>query len=146
MLDEEWTKLLNGWGYAPVHVSKSSRPTRLYLPVDQSKHFETIVNADRVVKTVRPIIVAFADLLLGALKQDKHDVPWSVGTHSSWRRYDREMAAKFREFANNAASRQPVLKAKLVEEDKDIKGDELLTRYLKEWGDHGPLGYGVGGY
>ena len=143
LLDEEWTKLLNGWGFAPVNNSKNSRPTRLYLPVESEQHFETIVNADRVVKALRPIIVKYTQLLLDDLKKRDQtaSIPWSTG-NKSWRQYGRDIATKIRESATATSALPLVENANVSIDDPTLSGDERLAAFLHVWGPHGPTGFG----
>ncbi len=166
-LDEDWTEILGRWGYEGVEKSQS-RPTRIYLPDSGAQHLERIVNVERVLKSVRPIITEFAGLLLGAAnlhgegldpqpqpqpQPQPGAIPWSRGDSDDSTTYAREMAA----LAGWGTAREAMALEVLLDAVPDDTGaavllagatdggaaaDERLADYLAQWGESGPHGWG----
>ncbi|MCB8968333.1 MAG: hypothetical protein H6660_15735 [Ardenticatenaceae bacterium] len=152
-LDEGWTEILEGWGYERIEKDKN-RPTRIYLPDDSTKHLERIINVDRVIKAIRPIIAEFANHLLAAANFNQQsaassekrptDIPWSKGDYKVSKEYAREMAA----LAGGSTAREPIslevlLNTKMGEDDvahDAADAEARLQWYLDIWGDSGPTG------
>ncbi|MCA9923406.1 MAG: hypothetical protein KC421_13590, partial [Anaerolineales bacterium] len=178
-LDEDWAGILASWGYARVQPADeqqaSKRPARIYLHDNSAIHLEQIVNIDRVINAIRPIIVEFATHLLAHLdqqsgSQDQNDglqftIPW-VGC--SAQETDKKPEAKLddysetmrnltnRKFAGKKAPHKTKLSIDIDKDKPDMTNpenprkqflpDELMRYYLDNWGDSGPTGSGIGGY
>lgn len=157
-LDEDWTAILGRWGYEGVEKGRS-RPTRIYLPDSAAQHLERIVNVERAIQTVRPIITAFARLLLAAAEPSGGDaqpaaIPWSRGDSDDATTYAREMATLAGWGTARAAAAQDVVldaatddgPAQAILAGEGAAGaaaaDERLAAYLDQWGESGPHGWG----
>lgn len=163
-LDEDWTEILGQWGYEGLDKGPG-RPTRLYLPDSSVTHLERIVNVERVLKAIRPIIKEFAALLLespaSAQPGQSGDapqpatIPWSRGDLDDSTHYAREMAT----LAGWGTARDPValevvldaqpsgdgLARQTLESeapDDELDADQRLAWYLEKWGESGPHGWG----
>lgn len=158
-LDEDWTEILSRWGYEGIEKSQS-RPTRIYLPDSGALHLERIVNVERVLRAVRPIITEFAGLLLatanptGGGDSSPAAIPWSRGDSDEATTYAREMATLAGwGTAREVVAQEVVLDASgdsgparaILESDVPADGgaaDERLAAYLEKWGESGPHGWG----
>ena len=163
-LDEDWTEILGQWGYEGLE-KEQSRPTRIYLPDSSAAHMERIVNVERVLKAVRPIIKEYATLLLGTAAVDplaqssappqSAAIPWSQGDSDDSAHYAREMATlagwgTAREpiahevlldvAASGGGSAQQAVGIEAIPDERDA--DERLQAYLDNWGESGPHGWG----
>ncbi len=162
-LDEDWGKILNHWGYDQMGASgkeRPARPLRVYSHDNSSLHLDTIVNVDRVIHTLRPIIVEFATILLRVADFDDDQegvlstkIPWTAYNVREAALYNIEMArlinldvARTNVARTNLAS-QPIVDAQFDHPPVDLSDpDEALWRYLKEWTERGPHGSGVGAH
>lgn len=166
-LDEDWTEILSQWGYEGIEKSQS-RPTRIYLPDSAALHLERIVNVERVLKAVRPMIKEFAGLLLasadltrrGHAPQPPAAIPWSQGDSDDSTTYAREMAT----LAGWGTAREALALDVILDVEPDDPGaatllaageaaadgvagdavaaDKRLQWYLEKWGESGPHGWG----
>lgn len=163
-LDEDWTEILSQWGYEGIEKSQS-RPTRIYLPDSAARHLERIVNVERVLKAVRPMIKEFAGLLLasagltrsGRAPQPPAAIPWSQGDSDDSTTYAREMAT----LAGWGTAREALALDVILDVEPDDPGaatllaageaaadgdavaaDKRLQWYLEKWGESGPHGWG----
>lgn len=162
-VDKDWTEILESWGYAQVKETTSSqtssRPARIYLHDPSAIHLEQIVNIERVIHAVRPIIIEFATHLLKHVQGSNHVIPWAkkVAPESSvaamLERCNEIMRAKTdRSFG--ATNIQGLVKLSLPADrsrpnfsnaanpNNPFLPDELLQQYLLKWGDSGPHGWG----
>lgn len=160
-LDEGWTAILGQWGYESIDKNQS-RPTRIYLPDSSMMHLERIVNVERVLQAVRPIIKEFAGLLLATAdfhgrgdSQSPAAIPWSQGDADDSTPYAREMAT----LAGWGTAREAVALEVVLDVAPDDDGaatllaageattegvaaDKRLQWYLERWGESGPHGWG----
>jgi hypothetical protein len=100
-LEEDWTKILEQWGYVRMEPG-SGRPHRIYLPDNSNVSLDKIINVERVVSLVRPIINEFASRLLreAASKQrlqnnndvNSTNIPWISEDYETTQTYNAEMA------------------------------------------------------
>ena len=152
-LDEDWAAVLERWGYERLDKGHG-RPRRIYLPDDTAVQLDKIVNVERVVQAVRPIIIEFATYLLNATKMDPSGpdsddwllttIPWSQGDYDLSEPYNDEMVGMTsRSFARKKVARQILLSIK-NDHDLSTSGEmhpeKRLLQYLAEWGDSGPTG------
>jgi len=153
-LDQEWTVLLDGWGYGQTAGGKN-RPERLYLPDDAAVYLDRVVNVERVIKAIRPIIREFAHHLLTSAQFTDRDpdsdeahsieIPWSRRDDESAEEYARKMAALTGRETARAPVELPILLASKTDAaavDVSFTADEKLAWYLDNWGDKGPYGSG----
>lgn len=177
-LDEDWATILESWGYArvgqPDAQAAGKRPARIYLHDNAAIHLEQIVNVDRVINAIRPIIVEFASLLLAQLEQqnDASDqqtvldvtVPWVSAATAPGKVPEAKLDAHSqamrqitsREFALKKVGHQVKLTINIDKGKPDMTNpekpgkqllpDELLQIYLENWGKEGPTGSGGGTY
>jgi hypothetical protein len=160
MLDEKWTARLESWGTIRVDAG-TGRPARLYLPDASSTQLEQIVNVDRVLKSIREMIRAFASLLLDSLQGSggpaAHGIPWKSGSSAepagsadfTVQHYAREMAlltgmAKLREAVQPAVLLDLAPGIAATSNDPADQAEARLRAYLRIWGDNGPMGSGGG--
>ena len=160
-LDEDWTEILGQWGYEALE-KEPGRPTRIYLPDSSALHLERIINVERVLRAVRPIIREFATLLLATAADRRQssallpaDIPWSRADSDESTNYAREMAT----LAGWGTAREPVAQVVALDVEPGVAGsvqpaiasqataderdaDQWLQWYLEEWGESGPHGWG----
>ena len=160
-LDEDWTEILGQWGYEALE-KEPGRPTRIYLPDSSALHLERIINVERVLRAVRPIIREFATLLLATAADRRQssallpaDIPWSRADSDESTNYAREMAT----LAGWGTAREPVAQVVALAVEPGVAGsvqpaiasqataderdaDQWLQWYLEEWGESGPHGWG----
>lgn len=165
-LDEDWANIIESWGYAPVEQSQqgrnSKRPARIYMHDSSAIQLEQIVNLDRVIYAVRPIIIEFAKQLLAQLDSEGADIPWikaeqpsDADLHSLLSPYISTMLEKTsRSFAcqpgpasikidQRDQSNLVIHKHALDKQaEAQLTPDAQLLAYLKDWGDKGPYGWG----
>ncbi len=157
LLDAAWTARLERWGAVRVDPG-TGRPVRLYLPDTSSMQREHLVNVERVLQHVRPIIRAFAAALLASLADRggsaAYAIPWNSASPSSAamptvQYYAREMAL----LTGPATARAAILPAVLyapaptigaATSDQTTQADTLVRGYLDIWREHGPLASGGG--
>lgn len=142
-LDQAWTAILHQWGYGQTATGKN-RPERIYLPDDLAIYLDRVVNIERVMKAIRPIIQEFAGHLLKTAQLDA-SIPWSQGDDQSTADYARTMALLTGREAARAPLALTVLltsKPEAVAVDSSFTADEKLQWYLDNWGDKGPYGSG----
>ncbi len=174
-LDQDWAKILKLWRYAEDHPDDSKRPVRVYIHDNSTLHLNTIVNVDRVIMAIRPIIEKFAACLLskaefgGPTKQNTAGqntteqnttdgqntdgllamkIPWTDKNFTTTGPYNDVMTSMTdRDFARKKVSSQLIFNPTIDEAQVDLSNpDEQLQQYLKEWGDSGPIsGGGSGG-
>ena len=161
ILDEKWTARLASWGTIRVDAG-TGRPARLYLPDVSSTQLEQIVNADRVLKSIREMIRTFGSLLLDSLKDSggptAHGIPWNSGSSAdsaeaasdgTVQHYAREMAL-VTGMAKSPETVQPAVLLNLTpgiaaaSNDHAEQAEARLRAYLRIWGDNGPMGSGGG--
>ena len=168
-LDTKWRKILERWGYdqvgeyehqewnrgrkKPTFLKDQGRPERVYMHNQSAQHLETIINVDRVVSAVRPMIVEFANHLLKAYEDaeiSKKDgdlsiaIPWSESYEKNLSDYYAAMdTLTNREFAKTEVAQRVPLTIK-VDAQKPVgsNSDKSLQQYLKDWDDKGPFGWG----
>lgn len=153
-LDKKWTEILAGWGYGQTATGKN-RPERIYLPDDPAVYLDRVVNIERVMKAIGPIIQEFASHLLktaqfaapgtGSDTASALAIPWSKGDAQSTADYARTMAR----LTGREAARTPVAlsillgsKTETAAVDATLTADEKLQWYLDNWDDKGPTGRG----
>jgi hypothetical protein len=168
-LDDDWTSMIESWGYAPVeqsgHGRNRKRPARIYMHDSSAIQLEQIVNLDRVIYAVRPIIIEFAKHLLSNLDPNSLDTPWvkadqaalqasSANTRDLFNPYietvinktSRRFACEPRSESNRITiergEKQSDLSAHSHEPEAQLSPDEQLLAYLLDWGDKGPYGWG----
>ncbi|MEM7111111.1 MAG: hypothetical protein AAF614_01675 [Chloroflexota bacterium] len=162
-LNQNWAKILEKWGYEQMEAAeskKSYRPHRMYLHDESELHLDRVVNVERVVKAIRPIIFEFAYLLLDAAEsttidptnKDRllaTDIPWSQTDYTTFANYNLEMAQLTkRPFARKKVIHETLLvesREKFVQPDED-NPDELLQHYLERWHYDGPVGSSAGAH
>lgn len=147
-LDEDWALILAGWGYDRIEPGRG-RPSRVYLPDGAAGHLERIINVNRVVSTIRPIIEAFARCLLDALAAAPEAtpavIPWSASDEDASDTYAQAMATLTDRQAARAAIPLDVLFDLAIPEPATADAadaDARLKAYLAGWDDHGPHGWG----
>jgi hypothetical protein len=151
-LDEDWTKILEQWGYVRVEDG-SGRPHRIYLP-DSSGSMDKIINVERVLETVRPMIVEFVTRLLREAQSkdrlqndsdvDSTKIPWISQDNEKTQPYNEEMAKlSGRDFARIRMAQKSLFDVEVSEAALgDLPAEELLQWYLDNWDDRGPHGWG----
>jgi hypothetical protein len=143
-LDDEWTNTLDSWSYQRVEPG-TGRPTRVYLPGELA-YQERILNVERLLKSLRPIIVAFAKALLSSLPaQSSNEFPWSKDDTRDAKTYAQSMVKLTgRETARQTVD-SPSISSSQIDELPDLSMLEpvkQLAWYLEHWGDKGPYGWG----
>lgn len=150
-LEQDWAEILRVWGYERVGEGVG-RPNRIFLPDPAAVQLDKLVNVDRVVAAVRPILVAFAEALLSAADFDDRQ-PVEEGSLSlkiPWCRLDSRIPEDFhaqmaavRQDARKRTPLQPVVEEKVSPSRFDgTYPDRLLHEILSAWDDSGPTGFG----
>lgn len=147
-LDDNWAKILGRWQYERLDGG-DGRPRRVYLPDPAASQLDKIVNVERVVQTVRPIILEFAEYLLNNFAQPAADqplgIPWSVDSGDITPYTEQMRRLRTRQFANKKLAIQ-WLKAvegeTAVTPDSEPNPEKQLRHILEEWSDSGPTGHG----
>lgn len=150
-LDQDWAEILRVWGYERVGDG-AGRPNRIFLPDPAAVPLDKLVNVERVLAAVRPILVAFAEALLSAADFDDRQ-PAEEGSLSlkiPWCRLDSRIPEDFhaqmtavRQDARKRAPLQPVVEEKVSPARFDGSyPDRLLQEILSAWDDSGPTGFG----
>ena len=118
-------------------------------------YLDRVVNIERVIKAIRPIIREFANHLLKTARFNDRDpdsdkaysieIPWSRRDDESAEEYARKMAALTGRETARAPVSLPILLASKTDAaavDAALPADEKLKWYLDNWGDRGPYGSG----
>ena len=153
-LDEDWTQNLRDWGYEQT-AAGNTRPARLYLPDNAAIYLDRVVNVERVLRVIRPIIEEFADHLLGAVEFGDTSGGDSASTTIPWSGADEERVEKYAErmaiLAGRDTARQEIPLSISLDTtpdghavDASLTAVEQLKWYLENWGDSGP--FGIGGH
>lgn len=151
-LDQDWLSIVEGWGYQPIDQQLEGRPARIYAHDQSNPQHDTIVNIERVITAIQPIIIEFATRLLaarrtGAAQADDSDalafaIPWNTRYTTNLGIYNDDIAAlTSRNFARKKVAAYvfyDALDPSPAIDDSDA--DACLQRYLDDWGDHGPMG------
>ncbi len=169
-LDRDWTSILQLWRYDAVDNSDSladrsdrpRRPVRVYMHDNSALHLESIVNVERVMKAIRPIIQDYVTVLYTFARDEANfgappaqrdqqlslEIPWTRVDRTTTGPYNEVMAKMTDQaFARKTVSRQFIQDPKLDETHFDLSNpDEKVQHYLKTWGDRGPFGSGTGTY
>ncbi|RMD97452.1 MAG: hypothetical protein D6816_17540 [Bacteroidetes bacterium] len=150
MMDDDWAKILGQWQYERLDEG-NGRPHRVYLPDPTASQLDKIVNVKRVVKTVRPIILEFAEYLLNNFKQPVAmplDTPWNKSAErDDIAFYTEQMRGlRTRDFANKKMRIQWQKAGEgetaIPYPDDTSNPEERLRRILEEWSNSGPTGHG----
>lgn len=155
-LDKRWAKMIERWGYKRVDPGEG-RPTRIYLPDESALYLDRLVNVERVMNGVRPIIIEFATHLLDAaqpIDSNSDDtklptqIPWSFINSNDLNQYIGEMETlTCRKFAGKKVPYETFVNVKDYTIKRDSSDpDEILQGYLDNWGDKGPSGSGAGAH
>jgi len=149
-LDAAWSQTIAQWGYERLDAAGTGRPARVFLHDAATPQFDAIVNVERMLALLRPIIIEFATRLLNAALPETPQaqaalpitIPWSSGDYTLWSRYNDELLSlSNREFAGKQAVQQPLNKlSSLPTPPDEADPDALLQAYLDDWGDRGPTG------
>ncbi|RME59758.1 MAG: hypothetical protein D6790_10230, partial [Caldilineae bacterium] len=150
-LDRDWAEILRLWGYERVGTG-AGRPARIYLPDPATVQLDKLVNVERMLASVRPIIVEFVERLLSAARF----TPPPAGTENAlslaipWCRRDSRIPDDYHE--EMAAIRQAVHKKAPIQSlipdrvaamaFREAHPDRRLQEILAAWGDSGPTGIG----
>lgn len=159
-LDEDWAEILESWGYDRIGTGKG-RPERFYLPFESGTYLDKIVNVNRIIKEVEPIIKEYVKLLLDSYDNNQPTnedasgdtsmtVPWSQEEAEGRVKYAEKMALLTgRDTATATVTQKIILEtntytdpAITAEEDPDNK----LEKCLAGWERSGPSGTGGGTY
>lgn len=165
LLDENWTATLEKWGYGDVESlylsdifvnaeAKSKRPERIYQHDQSAPHLDQIINIDRVLNTIRPIVEIFATHLLKHVETAvsapndsvlQVDIPWVTPNEAkdgdlqlALGRFNQEMRA----ITDRAFARRTTTKPALNEAINRDLPEKSIQEYLEGWGEHGPSGTG----
>ncbi|MEM7532123.1 MAG: hypothetical protein AAF639_08105 [Chloroflexota bacterium] len=149
-LDSDWSQILALWGYDPVDQrNRDDRPVRVYMYDRTALHLEQIVNVERVIEEIRPMIDEFAKHLLDEARIDATEIPWTRQDEDTIWWYNVEMARLINlDFASDEVQRQVVINPQVDSQQVDVRQlegltpDEQLEKYLEVWDDHGPHGPG----
>ncbi|MCB0047014.1 MAG: hypothetical protein KDD92_16440 [Caldilineaceae bacterium] len=161
-LDRDWTEILRVWRYDPMNNEReedelSERPQRVFMHDGADLSLDTIVNVERVMQAIRPMIVTFAKWLLDTADfGDQEDeaqrseerlslkIPWTRLNRTTTAPYNDVMAAMTdRDFARKRAPGQLVRGPKNnAPSAAQSSADDRLRQYLQEWDDSGPHGWG----
>jgi len=151
MLDDSWAKILGQWQYERLDEG-NDRPHRVYLPDPTASQLDKIVNVKRVVQTVRPIILEFAEYLLNNFKQPTAamplGIPWSADSDDIASYTEQMRGLRTRRFANKKLDIQRLKAVEgetaVTHPDDTSNPEERLRRILEEWSDSGPTGSSAG--
>lgn len=156
-LDANWAKVLTWWGIDVIDgdktQSQSWRPAQLRLPGQPGEPPAKILDVDRVISAVRPILAEFATHLLANIARPQETstgdalsmaVPWAQDDHAALKQYDRDMVA----ITSSAFATAQVTDHSLIGMNawndawrsifQGATADEKLRHCLDNWGDHGP--------
>lgn len=153
-LDKRWATTIEQWGYKRVDPGEG-RPTRLYLPDESATYLDRLVNVERVIKAVEPIIIEFATHLLDAAQPVHIDsgqstenilsiqIPWSSPEPTTLQQYSAKMQALVDESARKRVPHQTFVDVQSYKIQRNsVDPDEILQQYLDSWEDQGPHGFG----
>lgn len=151
-LDADWADILGRWQYERLHED-NGRPRRVYLPDPAASQLDKIVNVERVVNTIRPIIQEFAGYLLNEANFSPPaaddalslDIPWSADSDSITPYTSQMRSLRTRRFANKKTVIQWLAAGAVetaVSPNDTSEPEKRLRRILGEWSDSGPTGHG----
>jgi hypothetical protein len=115
---------------------------------------DKIINVERVLETVRPMIVEFVTRLLREAQSkdrlqndsdvDSTKIPWISQDNEKTQPYNEEMAKlSGRDFARIRMAQKSLFDVEVSEAALgDLPAEELLQWYLDNWDDRGPHGWG----
>lgn len=148
-LDHDWSTRVGLWGYERLGQG-DGRPARIFVRDDNAPQLDRVVNVERVIAAVRPIIIEFARRLLdraatAAPAGDEIEstrIPWSSNNYASLAQYNSEIAKlSDRSFAGKKVVRNSARDAnELLTPPDQADPDGQLQRFLDDWGERGPLG------
>ena len=150
-LDANWAGILQKWQYERLDEG-NGRPRRLYLPDPAASQLDKIVNVERVVQTVHPIILEFAEILLNEAQFDQPvagndalplDIPWSVDNDNIAHYTEQMRGLRTRQFANKKLTIQQLKwdeEETAVPPNDEPSPEKRLRHILDEWSDSGPTG------
>jgi len=153
-LDNDWSKILALWGYSAMDRSEG-RPVRVYLHDKSELHLDRIVNVERVIKAIRPMIEEFATRLLAVAATGNNRAHQDVRSQDiPWTRYDEDGEGLYKynvemarlvnlDFARQKVTRQFLFNVQVDHAPLDLTNpDETLWNYLRRWDDRGPHVFG----
>ena len=149
-LDQTWADALEAWGYERVDGG-TNRPVRIKLldKPNGNVHLEEIVNIDKIIQAICPMLYTFAKLLVdNATFNDSNvgddgglptQIPWSRNDHKQLRNYDAEIEHLTKGYTAQKNAVAPISSGfSLSAKHKKTS----LEAYLDIWGESGPLGHG----
>ncbi len=170
MLDGYWVDILEKWGYGDVVSLRLSdifmnikperpRPARIYQHDQSALHLDQIINVDRIINAIRPIIIEFATHLLDdeiLLYQSTNQQDNELQFKTPWVERSEEvedlddMLNRFNKEMRLITNRQFVkmtTQEPIIDDTINIERplNKTLNDYLENWGEHGPGG-GTGDY
>lgn len=152
-LDADWANILTRWGYDRLDEG-NGRPRRVYLPDPAASQLDKVVNVERVIQAVRPIIIEFAKLLLNEAGFDQPasdntlslNIPWSADSSGIAPYTEKMRSLRTRHFANKKLAIQWLKAGKgetaVTHPDDTAHPEKQLRRILEKWSDSGPTGHG----
>lgn len=152
-LDANWSATLQQLGFALLEFQQG-RPTRIKLSAQSATRVEEAVAVAQVIAAVKPMIAAFAGLLLTNAQFDTWDttnstllsatIPWVRTDHARLTAYTDAMVA----LTGAALAHQQIAQHRLLTlnfwDEKwksSVQGttaDEKLQHWLDQWADRGP--------
>lgn len=167
LLDENWTAILQRWGYVAESINENGRPARIHLPTASTNHTESFVNVDKALQLVTPIIDKFARELISHAKFEPSsetnkaaaaEIPWCIGNDAENASLT-EYIEGIKSLTNykygggessgiNLSSKAHMRKSLresmkyALEGRSELVGSKLFEEILIGWGDKGPTGFG----
>ena len=167
MMDANWTAVLERWGFVTDNVV-NGRPSRITIPSETDGHVDELINVDRALELIEPIIKSLTEALVKNANFEPWEtdesenelsatIPWSQ-KHFSSKGYIKQM----KEFVGIKIASKPLPNSNLVEEanlNLSVKNEidpdwnerielvptQLFKNILNNWKDNGPGG-GYGDY